>query len=300
MQALKNWNLYLNNKMKFFYLSFLAFAPGFIFANDFNEPINDLKIRSTFEKHLGKLRDDGKLIEANTLTTQLKAENHIQLRLPKTEETLPTPSSVYQKNKKGILCFGNIYKCDRCDNWHGNIAGGFIISKEGLAVTNYHVMENSKASAFGGMTIDGKMYPVTKVLASSKRDDLAIVQLEGEDFHPLTIANGGDVGSGVTVISHPEGRFYTVSKGIISRYYTLRSGKEKGSHRMAITADFAKGSSGSAVFNDNGEVVGVVASTNSIYYNKKDGIERNLQMVIKSCIPSGSILRLLNSGKPKN
>ena len=71
--------------MKFFYLSFLAFAPGFIFANDFKEPINDLKIRSTFEKHLGKLRDDGKLIEANTLTTQLKAENHIQLRLPKTE-----------------------------------------------------------------------------------------------------------------------------------------------------------------------------------------------------------------------
>ena len=129
---------------------------------------------------------------------------------------------------------------------------------------------------------------------------MAIVQLQGENFHPLTIAEGGAVGADVTVISHPEGRFYSVSRGIISRYYTLRAGDERGSFRMAITADFAKGSSGSPVFNQNGAVVGVVASTNSIYYNKKEGIGRNLQMVIKSCIPSGSILELLNSGKGKN
>jgi len=283
--------------MKLFLLPLLAIAPSIIFAGDFKEPINDLKIRSTFEKLLGKLRDDGKLIEPEKLAAQLKEEKQIQFSLPKVDELSSPPSSVYQKNKQGILCFGNIYKCDRCDNWHGNIAGGFIITKEGLAVTNYHVMESSKAGAFGGMTIDGRIYPVTKVVASSKKDDLAIVQLKGDKFHPLSIASGGDVGSDVTVISHPEGRFYTVSKGIISRYYTMRSGNEKGSHRMAITADFAKGSSGSAVFNKAGEVVGVVASTNSIYYNKKDGIERNLQMVIKSCIPSGSILKLLNSGK---
>ena len=282
--------------MKLFLL-FLAISQSIIFADDFKEPINDLKIRSTFEKLLGKLRDDGKLIEPEKLAAQLKEEKHIQFKLPKLGKLTSAPSSIYQKNKQGILCFGNIYKCDRCDNWHGNIAGGFIITKEGLAVTNYHVMESSKAGAFGGMTIDGKIYPVTKVVASSKKDDLAIVQLEGDNFHPLSIAAGGDVGSDVTVISHPEGRFYTVSKGIISRYYALRSGNEKGSHRMAITADFAKGSSGSAVFNKAGEVVGVVASTNSIYYNKKDGIERNLQMVIKSCIPSVSILKLLNSGK---
>ena len=283
--------------MKLFLLTLLALTPSVTFADDFKEPINDLKIRSTFERLLGKLRDDGKLIEPEKLAEQLKEEKQIQFNLPNLGELKSSASSVYQKNKQGILCFGNIYKCDRCDNWHGNIAGGFIITKEGLAVTNYHVMESSKAGAFGGMTIDGKIYPVTKVVASSKKDDLAIVQLKGDNFHPLSISLGGDVGSDVTVISHPEGRFYTVSKGIVSRYYTMRSGNGKGSHRMAITADFAKGSSGSAVFNKAGEVVGVVASTNSIYYNKKDGIERNLQMVIKSCIPSGSILKLLNSGK---
>ena len=286
--------------MKLLTLILITLTPGLLIADGFKAPINDLKIKATFEKQLGKLRDEGKLVAADKLATELKKQKQINAKFPTSTGKPSSKSSVYELNKSGILCFGNIYKCDRCDKWHSNIAGGFVISKEGLAVTNYHVMENKKAGAFGGMTMDGKIYPVAEVVASSQKNDLAIVQLQGENFHPLTIAEGGAVGADVTVISHPEGRFYSVSRGIISRYYTLRAGDERGSFRMAITADFAKGSSGSPVFNQNGAVVGVVASTNSIYYNKKEGIERNLQMVIKSCIPSGSILELLNSGKRKN
>ncbi|MCP4848179.1 MAG: trypsin-like peptidase domain-containing protein [Verrucomicrobiaceae bacterium] len=286
--------------MKTLTLIVLAFTSGFLFADGFKAPINDLQIKSTFEKQLGNLRDGGKLVAAEKLASQLKEQNQSHLKFPLIMKTRPVSTSIYEQNKKGILCFGNIYKCDRCDKWHSNIAGGFVISKEGLAVTNYHVMESNNAGAFGGMTIDGKLYPVTAVVASSKKNDLAIVQLQGENFHPLAISEGGAVGADVTVISHPEGRFFSVSRGIIARYYKERSGDHRGSSRMAITADYAKGSSGSPVFNQNGDVVGVVSTTRSIYYNKKEGIERNLQMVIKSCIPSGSILQLLKSGKKEN
>ena len=155
-------------------------------------------------------------------------------------------------------------------------------------------MKNEKAGAFGDLNINGEIFSIEKVVASSEKDDLAIVKLKGENFDPLPLKSNSPVGSEVTVISHPEGRFYTVSKGIISRYYFQRSGKEKGSPRIAITADFAKGSSGSPVFDNTGSVIGVVASTNSIYYNKTEGIQRNLQMVVKSCIPTSSILALLN------
>ncbi|MFT5130886.1 MAG: serine protease Do, partial [Rhodothermales bacterium] len=82
------------------------------------------------------------------------------------------------------------------------------------------------------------------------------------------------------------------STGIISRYFTLRKAGEQ-SRRMSITADFAKGSSGAPVINPHGAVAGVVASTTSVYYSKKDGVDKNLQMVIKNCIPAQAVLDLL-------
>ena len=137
------------------------------------------------------------------------------------------------------------------------------------------------------------------MLAASKRDDLAIVRLAGEGFVPAPITEAEPVGAKVIAISHPDGRFYTLSEGIISRYYKENGrGRQTGAERLAITADFAKGSSGCPVFSESGAIIGVIASTNSIYYSKdKDGSDANLQMVIKSCIPSSAILKLLSSEK---
>ena len=256
--------------------------------------INDLKIKMEFERKLTALKNQNKTSNPTDISNQLDAQYRISAKTIEPKKKRIQTSEIYSAAKTGVLCLGNIYKCDKCPNWHGNIAGGFVISKDGLAVTNFHVMKNEKAGAFGALNIDGEIFSIEKVVASSEKDDLAIVKLKGENFDPLPLKSNSPVGSEVTVISHPEGRFYTVSKGIISRYYFQRSGKEKGSPRIAITADFAKGSSGSPVFDNTGSVIGVVASTNSIYYNKTEGIQRNLQMVVKSCIPTSSILALLN------
>ena len=84
-----------------------------------------------------------------------------------------------------------------------------------------------------------------------------------------------------------------MTKGDVSRYYLSRT-KNMTAPRMAITADYAKGSSGAPVLNSEGEVVGMVSATNSIYYTKVRGQNQNLQMVIKSCIPVEAIQKLLN------
>ena len=276
--------------------------PATLFADGFDMPIKDHMITSQFSKKLGKLIDSGNLPDGATLGKQLKEEKsfgHDLASAPVAPLDHLNTASVYERSKDAVLCFGNVFKCGKCSKWHSNIAGGFIISEDGLAVTNYHVMDSAKAGAFGAMTIDGKLFPVKEIVASSKADDLAIVRLEGKGFKALPIAEGDDVGAEVTVISHPEGRFYSVSKGIIARYFKTSIFRGHGrSHspgalRMAITADYAKGSSGSPVLNDYGAVVGVVSSTNSIYCSKEEGIKRDLQMVVKSCIPSGSILKLL-------
>jgi len=282
-------------KLILFISIFLIQFSQNLLSKDQAKPIHDISIKMQFEKKLGKLKDQNKTSNTNEIADQLSSQKSIKVKLPEPNKDKINPSDIYTLSKQGVLCLGNIYKCDKCDNWHGNIAGGFIITEDGLAVTNYHVMKNERAGAFGALTINGQIYPIEKVVASSEKDDLAIVKLIGSNFKPLSLRENVPVGSDVTVISHPEGRFYTVSRGIVSRYYLQRGGKEKGSNRIAITADFAKGSSGSPVFDNTGSVIGVVAATNSIYYNKVEGIERNLQMVVKSCIPTSSILKLLNS-----
>ena len=78
---------------------------------------------------------------------------------------------------------------------------------------------------------------------------------------------------------------------MVSRYNAFRE-NNRNVRRMSITADYAKGSSGAPVLNNNGEVIGVVSSTNSIYYNKVKGREENLQMVVKNCIPINALRRL--------
>ena len=64
--------------------------------------------------------------------------------------------------------------------------------------------------------------------------------------------------------------------------------------QVSITADYARGSSGGPVLNDRGEVIGIVKSTQPIFYRMTNGKGENLQMVVKQCIPSASILQLID------
>ena len=50
---------------------------------------------------------------------------------------------------------------------------------------------------------------------------------------------------------------------------------------------------GAPAINDSGEVVGIVRSTESIYYKVEKGQQQNLQMVFKTCVPAVSLLKLI-------
>ena len=70
--------------------------------------------------------------------------------------------------------------------------------------------------------------------------------------------------------------------------------RHSGSRWLTITADYARGSSGGPLLNDAGEVIGMVASTHSVYYNQsEDGTHQNLQMVWKQCVPVENIRGLI-------
>ena len=66
---------------------------------------------------------------------------------------------------------------------------------------------------------------------------------------------------------------------------------------IAITADFAKGSSGAPVFNEFGAVIGSVNNTQSTYYSEKNGVKNNLQMVFKNTVSLQHLKDLIEKKK---
>jgi S1-C subfamily serine protease len=134
-----------------------------------------------------------------------------------------------------------------------------------------------------------------EVLAADKEADLAIFRVKGEGFQPLAFGAAAEVGDKIRVISHPNRKFFLQTSGEVARYHLARSRiNRNGAVRMSITADYAKGSSGGPVFNEAGEVVGVVSSTQSIYYSKdEEGDQENLQMVVKNTVPVAAVKKML-------
>jgi serine protease Do len=193
---------------------------------------------------------------------------------------------------KSVFVLSSVYKCGKCDKWHvGGAATAWCLSADGIMVTNFHVFEGAKGGAYGIGSRDGTVWPVVEILAADRATDTAVFRVKGEGFQPLVLGGAAEVGDKVRVISHPNRKFFLQTSGEVARYHMHRSQKaKKGSVMMSVTADYAKGSSGGPVLDEKGEVVGMVSSTQSIYYGKDDeGDQENLQMVVKNTVPVDAV-----------
>jgi len=220
-----------------------------------------------------------------------------ELKLPKIKTSPLESHEVYPAVAPSVLVLSKVYKCGRCTRWHDRSAGAFVLTASGAIVTNYHVVNGLKEDerALVATAANGKVYLVKEILAADELNDVAILQLDlpaGDRLQPAKIAPKAIPGEDVYVISHPAGRFYTLTKGIVSRNAVTYSNNVS-RKRLYITAEFAKGSSGSPIFNSRGEVVGIVASTQSIYYTQTAEEQKNLQMVFRNCVPASAVHSLV-------
>jgi S1-C subfamily serine protease len=131
---------------------------------------------------------------------------------------------------------------------------GFLVSKDGVIVTNYHVI--SEGSSAIVKLPDGAFYVVDGVLASDKVRDVAVIKAHGGNFRALNLGNSDQVqvGEEVVAIGNPLSLESTVSNGIVSG---IRVVKEEGGKFLQVTAPISHGSSGGPLFNMVGEVVGI-------------------------------------------
>jgi S1-C subfamily serine protease len=265
--------------------------------------VNDHAEMLAFQKQLMDLRSTSRTLSRSDVADLLKqapATCNLPVRKPSWWKTRPDTAALYEKARKSVVMVGCRYKCEKCSNWHYSTASGFALSADGVVATNYHVMdrEKEKGDGFAVRTWDGQVYAVTGILAANKSFDLAILKTDGKAFRPLPVAERAPVGTQVYVISHPTNHFYVMTDGIVSHNF-IESAHQGGAPGMAITADYAGGSSGGPILNADGAVVGVVKATSPEIRDLVDFAGTkvgNIQMVWKLSIPSSSLLAVTGNG----
>ena len=135
---------------------------------------------------------------------------------------------------------------------------GFLVSKDGRIVTNYHVIKGSSSAIV--KLPNGAYYGVDGVVAFDKARDLAVIKAHGQKFHAVSLGNSDriQVGEEIVAIGSPLSLESTVSSGIVSGIRTIE--EEEGGKFLQITAPISPGSSGGPLFNMRGEVIGVTTS----------------------------------------
>lgn len=144
---------------------------------------------------------------------------------------------------------------------------GFFISKDGVAVTNFHVLMDAENATI--QTIDQKQYKITHILYYDIKRDIAVVRvsktsLAGQTvvaFPYLTMGSQDDLQNGqrLYAIGSPYGLTNTISEGLCSNRYRILE-EDEGYPYIQTSAAISKGSSGGALINEYGYVVGVTTS----------------------------------------
>ena len=137
-------------------------------------------------------------------------------------------------------------------------SGIAIDSAKGYFLTNWHVIKGIRE---GWVRVQGAEWmPIVAVVAKDEHKDLALVKadLGGQTLHQARLGTVAGVkpGDPVVVIGNPLGEEFSVTDGIISQ---IRN--QDGYKVVQTTAPISPGNSGGPLFNEQGEVVGIVTFT---------------------------------------
>ncbi len=146
-----------------------------------------------------------------------------------------------------------------------DIGTGFIVSEDGLIVTNKHVVSDT-SSSYKVVTSDDHEYEV-KNISRDPSNDIAILKIDAKGLKPVELGDSGNlkVGQFVVAIGTALGEFrHTVTTGVISglgRGITAGSSYEGFVERLddVIQTDAAinPGNSGGPLLNSLGQVIGI-------------------------------------------
>ena len=144
---------------------------------------------------------------------------------------------------------------------------GFVISKDGLVVTNLHVVGEARPIAVELQ--DGRRPKVTEVVGWSRKDDLIVFRIDVLDVPPLTMGPGDKMAQGTAVVAmgNPLGLRYSVVSGVVSEVRDV-----EGQELIQLAMPVEKGNSGGPLVDAEGRLRGIV--------NMKSAVTDNLGYAI--------------------
>jgi S1-C subfamily serine protease len=184
------------------------------------------------------------------------------------------------KNKPKI----EIYEPEKVRKEKGyNTGTGFVISKDGYMITNYHVINESNNIS---VVLKDKEIKA-KLITKDKANDIAVIKINvDEEFIPIPISKTTllNIGDEVFTLGYPlvdvQGKNLKATFGRINS----KTGLADDIRLLQIDVPIQPGNSGGPLLNSKGDVVGVVTSTldQIIVLYKKGSLPQNVNYAVKS------------------
>ncbi len=194
----------------------------------------------------------------------LTKSNSIAVNSPNTEKiTNPEESAITSAVKSNLPSVVTI--SSKTDNTSNNIGSGFIVSSDGLILTNKHVVSDVSGN-YSVITNNNETFDVKKIY-KDPLNDLAILKIDAAGLKPVVLGDSSSLQLGQTAIAigTPLGEFRnTVTSGVISGVSRgIKAGTpflgsvEQLNNVIQTDAPISPGNSGGPLLDSNGNVIGI-------------------------------------------
>lgn len=164
------------------------------------------------------------------------------------------------------------------------MGSGFIVSPDGLIVTNNHVVKDMKEIK---VTLEGKREYKAKLIGADPESDIALIKIDAKNLSAIKWGDSSKlrVGEIVVAVGNPFGLSGTVTKGIISAMGRTNMGIIGYEDFIQTDAPINPGNSGGPLVSIKGEVIGV----NTAIASRSGG-----SMGVGFAIPSNSVKMVMD------
>ena len=192
---------------------------------------------------------------------------------------------------KVTLLLGTLFIC--ASMAYADMSGtGFFVSADGYIATNNHVIDGATSIQVrlkGGKTL------AAKIIRVDRKNDLAIIKINGDGYKSLQIQSSSNIkrGEKVYAMGFPQTQFQGIEPKLTDGLISSLSGIADEPTTFQISNPIQPGNSGGPLFTESGRVVGIVVSSlSTLALVKATG---SLPQNINYAVKSNYLIELLNT-----